>query len=120
MQTITPLEHMQSMFAAFGDGDVETVIRGWHDDARWYPVTPGPWTEPKTRDEYFGEVLGSWYAERPDYVLHDVELHELAGLVVATLHSSAGRGVNVYRVVDGKVAECWSINADGRDSTDGF
>lgn len=121
MQTTTALEHMAALFAAFAAGDVATVVAGWHDDARWYPVTPGaPWTEPKTRDEYFGDVLGSWYADRPDYSIDDVQLHETGGLVVVGLTTSAGRGILVFRVVDGKVAECWSINADGRDSTDGF
>lgn len=121
MQTTTPFEHMQAMFTAFGNGDLEAVRRGWHDDARWYPVTPnGVWTEPKTRDEYFAEVLPTWSADRPHYAIHDLQLHELGGLVVAAITSTAGRGLHVYRVLDGKVAECWAINADGRDSTDGF
>lgn len=121
MYTTSALEHVETLFAAFAAGDTARVVDGWHADARWYPITPGgPWTEPKTRDEYFGEVLGSWYADRPDYVIHHVQLHEVGGLVVAGLTTSAGRGLIVYRVADGKVAECWSINADGRDSTDGF
>jgi ketosteroid isomerase-like protein len=115
------LAHMEMLFAAFAAGDTDTVVAGWHEDAVWHPVTPGgPWTEPKTRDEYFGEVLASWYAERPDYVIADVQLVAVGGLVVAGLLTSAGRGILVYRVVDGKVAECWSVNADGSDSTDGF
>lgn len=120
METTTPLEHMQTQFAAFEAGDLATVIAGWHEDAVWCPVTPGgPTTEPGTRDEYF-ELLASWYAERPDYEIVDVRLEALGGLIVAGLTTSAGRGVLVYRVTDGKIAECWAINADGRDSTDGF
>jgi ketosteroid isomerase-like protein len=120
MQTTSALDHMQAQFAALAAGDMPTVIAGWHDDAVWYPVTPGgPSTEPGTRDEYFA-LLTSWYADRPDYAVTDVRLEELGDLVVAGLTSSAGRGILVYRVTDGKVAECWAINADGRDSTDGF
>ena len=120
MQTTTPLEHMEAQFAAFAAGDLATAIAGWHDDATWYPVTPGgPQTEPGSRDEYFA-LLASWYEDRPGYEIVDVQLHALGGLVVAGLTTSVGRGILVYRVVDGKIAECWAINADGRDSTDGF
>src|SRR5687768_13112460 len=121
MQTTTPLEHMEALFAAFAAGDTATVLAGWHDDARVHPVTPGgPRTETMTKDEYFGELLPGWYAEHPDYTIHDVQLHELGGLVVVGLTSNVGCGLMVYRVVDGKVAECWTLNADGRDSTGGF
>lgn len=108
MHTTTALEHIETLFAAFTAGDTAMVIDDWHADARWHPVTPGgPWTEPKTRDEYFGEVLRTWYADRPNYTIPDVQPHEVGGLVVVGLTSNAGRGLMVYRVVEGKVAECW-------------
>lgn len=112
---------MEALFAAFAAGDTATVVAGWHDDARVYPATPGGLrTEPMTKDEYFGDLLPAWYAAHPDYTIRDVQLHEVGGLVVAGLTSNIGRGLMLYRVVDAKVAECWTINADGRDSTDGF
>lgn len=114
------LATMQALFAAFGAGDVPNTMGGWHESARWHPVTPGPWTESQRRDDYFGKVLATWMAERPDYRILDVQLASLGGLVIAGLTSDVGRGVLVYRLVDGKVSECWVINADGSDSTDGF
>jgi ketosteroid isomerase-like protein len=123
-QALDGADLVRHLFDRFAAGDVPAAVAKWRDDARWHPVTPSGvdgFDHPRSRDEYFTEILPTAFALLPEYAYELERVEAFGPLVVAHIRSSwsdggtpqQGEGIMVFRIVDGAVADLYVMNAAG-------
>jgi len=124
LEALDGADLVRYLFDRFATGDMAAAAAKWHDDARWHPVTTSGidgFDEPRSRDDYFREILPTAFSMLPDYTYDVVAVEAYGPLVAAHIRSSwdeAGttrkaEGLMVFRVVEGRVADLYVINAAG-------
>lgn len=99
--------------------DVDAVLRYFTDGAQWHAVTPTPLRSKFTSisiREYWQESSTLLDNDMRGWAPHEVNSHAHGPFVINHARTSHGEGLMIYRVVDGLIADIWSINALGPDT----
>ena len=113
-------ELIQRGFQAFAKGDMDTVGALFHDDIRWHaPGTSALSGDYRGKAEVFGffaklqELTEGTFRQEIHAVLADDDhVVVLAEGTQDKPRPFTGQSVFVWHVRDGKVVECWGIQAD--------
>ena len=77
---------VESLYSAFGAGDMDTVTRVLADDVTWLEAPNGPYAAPtayRGRDAVFANVFGAIAADFDDFAATPSRFHADDGTVVA-------------------------------------
>ena len=119
-ESTSPLDVVNASYQAVVDKDTTLARSYWSDDATWHGVyaTQSSWAGDRTADEYLAS-LADWFDRYPNYSVdvlsQSVIAPHLVALHVRTRNGEAQhevQGLMLWRVLDGKIAECWALPGD--------
>jgi hypothetical protein len=113
-----PSEVVRAFFDHLTAGKPDLALACWAPGAVWHITGRSAWSRDYTPAEYL--VMGAeWYVHYPDYTYKFGRVSDQGELAFFFVRSQGGEapgeaeGMMVYRVVDGRITEGWSIPASG-------
>jgi len=114
----TPSEVVRAFFDHSAAGKLDLGLECWAPGAIWHVTGHSGWSRDYTPAEYL--AMGKeWYARYPNYTYKFGRVSEAGELAYFFVRSQGGEapgeaeGMMLYRVVDGRITEGWSVAASG-------